>query len=154
MATEISAIRGDVVAPDDHGWDTARQAWNLAADQRPALVVVPVDAADVLAVVEFARSSGMQVAAQGTGHNASAIASLENTILLSTRRMRGVEIDADARIARVEAGTLAAEVCEAATEAGLFPPDSPNVPSTRPRSSPAKTTSGCRPCEPTSTPTG
>ena len=121
MATEISAIRGDVVAPADSGWDTARQAWNLAADQRPALVVAPVDATDVATVIEFARSRGLRVAAQGTGHNASAIPSLDDTILLSTRRMRGVEIDAEARIARVEAGTLAADVCEAATEAGLFP---------------------------------
>jgi hypothetical protein len=76
--------------PADHGWDTAQQAWNLAADQRPALVVAPADAADVAAVIEFARSSGLRVAAQGTGHNASGIASLEDTILLSTRRMRGV----------------------------------------------------------------
>jgi FAD/FMN-containing dehydrogenase len=121
MSTAIPAVRGDVFAPDDSEWDTARQAWNLAADQRPALVAVPVDAADVAAVVDFARSNGLRVAAQGTGHNATAIGSLDDTILLSTRRMRGVEIDAEARIARVQAGTLTVEVAEAATEAGLFP---------------------------------
>jgi FAD/FMN-containing dehydrogenase len=121
MGTDIPAIRGDVVAPADPEWDTARQAWNLAADQRPALVVVPVDAADVVAIVEFARSNGLRVAAQGTGHNARAIGSLDDTILLATRSMRGVEIDAEARIARVHAGTLTVEVAEAATEVGLFP---------------------------------
>jgi FAD/FMN-containing dehydrogenase len=121
MSTVIPAVRGDVFASDDSGWDTARQAWNLAADQRPALVAVPVDAADVVAIVEFARSNGLRIAPQGTGHNASAIRSLDDTILLATRRMRGVEIDAEARIARVQAGTLAVEVAEAATEAGLFP---------------------------------
>jgi FAD/FMN-containing dehydrogenase len=117
----IPAVRGDVFAPDDSGWDTARQAWNLSADQRPALVAVPLDAADVVAVVQFARSNGMRVAPQGTGHNANAIPSLEDAILLSTRRMRGVEIDAEARTARVQAGTLSVEVAEAATESGLFP---------------------------------
>ncbi len=121
MSTVIPKIRGEVSAPADPGWDTARQAWNLAVDQRPALVAEPLDAADVVAVVEFARSNGLRVAAQGTGHNAPAIGSLDDTILLAMRGMRGVEIDAEARIARVQAGTLAAEVCEAATEVGLFP---------------------------------
>jgi FAD/FMN-containing dehydrogenase len=121
MSTVIPAVRGDVLAPDDSGWDTARQAWNLAVDQRPALVAVPVDAADVVAIVEFARSNGLRVAPQGTGHNASPIGSLEDTILLPTRRMRGVVIDAEARTARVQAGTLTVEVAEAATEVGLFP---------------------------------
>jgi FAD/FMN-containing dehydrogenase len=121
MSAIIPAVRGDVFAPDDSGWDTARQAWNLVADQRPALVAVPVDAADVAAVVEFARSNGLRVAAQGTGHNATTIRSLDDTILLSTRRMRAVEIDAEARTVRVQAGTLTVEIAEAATEAGLFP---------------------------------
>ena len=120
MSTVIPKIRGEVSAPADSGWDTARQAWNLAVDQRPALVAEPLDAADVAAVVDYARNNGLRVAAQGTGHNANAIRSLDDTVLLSTRRMRGVEIDAEARIARVQAGTLAAEVCEAATEVGLF----------------------------------
>src|SRR4051812_34099069 len=31
------AVAGDVVTPADAGWDDARRAWNLAADQRPAL---------------------------------------------------------------------------------------------------------------------
>jgi hypothetical protein len=29
-------LTGDVVAPDDDGWDAARQAWNLAINQEPA----------------------------------------------------------------------------------------------------------------------
>ena len=121
MSTVIPKIRGEVSAPADSGWDTARQAWNLAVDQRPALVAEPLDAADVAAVVDFARSNGLRVAPQGTGHNANAIRSLDDTVLLATRRMRGVEIDAEARIARVQAGTLTVEVAEAATEVGLFP---------------------------------
>src|SRR5688500_9335212 len=73
-----AAITGDVVAPADAEWDLARRAWNLAADQRPALVALPADAADVLAIVRFARANGLRVAPQGTGHNATAIASLDD----------------------------------------------------------------------------
>jgi FAD/FMN-containing dehydrogenase len=116
-----AAVTGDIVTPADAEWDLARRAWNLAVDQRPALVALPADAADVVAVVRFARANGLKVAPQGTGHNASAIASLEDTVLLSTQRMRGVEIDAEAQTARVQAGTLWLEVTEASTPYGLFP---------------------------------
>jgi FAD/FMN-containing dehydrogenase len=49
-------IQGDVVGPADPTYDQARLAWNLAADQRPAFVVFPESADDVVAVVEHARS--------------------------------------------------------------------------------------------------
>jgi len=112
---------GAVFTADDDGWDAARQAWNLAVDQRPAAVALPVDGDDVASIVGYARENGLRVAAQGTGHNAAAIASLENTILVSTQRMRGVEIDHAAETARVQAGTLWLEVSEASTPHGLFP---------------------------------
>ena len=106
MLDTLPVLTGDLVTPDQPEWDLARRAWNLAVDQRPALVALPADADDVLAIVEYAIRSGLKVAPQGTGHNASAIASLEDTILLSTQRMRGVEIDTVAETARVQAGTL------------------------------------------------
>ena len=117
----VAALTGDLVSPSDPEWDLARRAWNLAADQRPALVALPADAADVLAVMAFARANGLKVAPQGTGHNAAAIASLEDTILVSTQRMRGVEIDVVGQTARVAAGTLWLEVTEASTPHGLYP---------------------------------
>jgi FAD/FMN-containing dehydrogenase len=121
LAQLAAAIAGDVVSPADPEWDLARRAWNLAADQRPALVALPADAADVVAIVDFARTNGLKVAPQGTGHNATAIASLEDTVLVSTQRMRGVEIDVEAQTARVQAGTLWLEVSEASSPHGLFP---------------------------------
>jgi hypothetical protein len=34
-------IAGEIVLPGDVAWDAARQAWNLAVDQRPVAVVYP-----------------------------------------------------------------------------------------------------------------
>ena len=94
---DIEALRvrvaGDVVAPGDPEWDDARQAWNLAVDQWPAAVALPENAQDVAEVVALAAEAGVQVAPQGTGHNAAALGSLDDTILLKTERMRGVTID-------------------------------------------------------------
>ena len=105
-----SRLHGDVVGPDDAGWDEARRAWNLAIDQRPAAVAFPLTDSDVVAVVDFAREEGLRVAAQATGHGAGAIASLEDTILISTKHMRGVRIDPGTRRARVRAGAVWADV--------------------------------------------
>ena len=63
-------VRGEVVTPADPSYDQARLAWNLAADQRPAVVVFPESADDVVAVVQYARRHGLRIAPQGTGHNA------------------------------------------------------------------------------------
>ena len=117
----VASIRGRIVAPGDPGWDAARQAWNLAVDQRPALVAMPLDLDDVRAIVRYARHHRLRIAPQGTGHSAGALGSLADTILLSTRHMRGVEIDATKRIARVQAGTLWHEVTEATSPFGLYP---------------------------------
>src|SRR6516165_3767786 len=95
---DIRALRarmaGQVVLPDDPGWDGARQAWNLAVDQRPFAVAL-VDSADD--VVEVARAHGLGVAPQGTGHGSSALGALHDAILVKTSRLRGVAIDAAAR---------------------------------------------------------
>ncbi|MEA2383539.1 MAG: hypothetical protein QOH72_3510 [Solirubrobacteraceae bacterium] len=125
VAVDVQDLRsrmdGAVVEPGDATWDEARAAWNLSVDQRPALVAVPATAAGVVAIVNFARERGLRVAPQGTGHNASAIASLQGTILVKTSALRDVEIDAPARRARVGAGVLWAEVTGPASEHGLAP---------------------------------
>jgi FAD/FMN-containing dehydrogenase len=112
-------LAGEIVLPGDGGWDAARQAWNLSVDQRPVAVVFPEAAEDIAAAVELARAVGLRLAAQGTGHSAAPMGPLEGTILVKTSRMRGVEIDAPAKRARVRAGALWGEVVPAAAEHGL-----------------------------------
>ncbi|HWX96204.1 MAG TPA: FAD-binding oxidoreductase [Solirubrobacteraceae bacterium] len=114
-----SMLEGKVVLPEDARFDEAREAWNLAIDQRPSCVVFPESPQDVAAAVLFAAESGQRIAAQGTGHNAAPLGSLEDTILLKTERMRGITIDPVARTVRVESGARWLEVVEAAAPHGL-----------------------------------
>ncbi|WP_308797359.1 FAD-binding oxidoreductase [Agromyces silvae] len=118
LATELD---GRLVTPADDGWDLARAAWNLVVDQRPAAVVIAASAADVARTIDAARVAGLAVAPQATGHNAGPLADggLEDVILLRTHELRGVEIDADARVARVEAGAQWGDVVAAAAPHGL-----------------------------------
>src|SRR6476619_5685263 len=126
MSTTVDDLReqlvGDYVTPEDANWDEARMAWNLAVDQRPAAVAIPETVEDIVEVVRYARANGYRVAGQSTGHNAHPLAAgLDHTVLVKTHRMRGVRIDADARVARVEAGALWMDVTNPAGELGLAP---------------------------------
>jgi FAD/FMN-containing dehydrogenase len=123
------AIAGRLATPNDPDWDQARLAWNLAADQRPEAVAFVAGADDVAATVRFAAESGLRVSAQGSGHGAVSLPSLEGTILVKTERMRGIEVDPAAQTARAEAGVLSLELAEATQEHGLsfLPGSSPDV---------------------------
>ena len=114
-----SSVSGPVLAPSDDGWDAGRQAWNVLADQQPAGVVFAESARDVAATVAFASENALRVAAQGTGHAATALGSLQDTLLLKTMRMGEVRVDPAARVARVEAGVLWGDLAVAAGEHGL-----------------------------------
>jgi hypothetical protein len=114
-------LAGPVTSPGDPEWDTARRAWNLAVDQRPAVVVEPTSADDVKTIVDAARRSALRVAVQSTGHGAGPLGPLDGAVLLKTSRMRAVSISPDSRTARIEAGARAGDVADAAGEHGLAP---------------------------------
>jgi FAD binding domain-containing protein len=124
-APEVRALQdelsGTVTIAGDAGWDEARAAWNLAVDQRPAVVTEPETVADVVAIMRFARERGLRVTAQGTGHGASALGSLHDTVLVKTHRMRVVGIDPECRLARAQAGAVWADIVAPASEHGLAP---------------------------------
>src|SRR5215469_321653 len=112
-------VTGDVFVPGDPGYDQARQAWMLTADQRPAIVVEAASAADVTAAVRFGHSHGLRIAPQGSGHGAAPLEPLDSALLLRTSRLRGVRIDPETRTARAEAGALWQDVAVPAADHGL-----------------------------------
>jgi UDP-N-acetylenolpyruvoylglucosamine reductase len=114
-----STILGDVYVPGDAGYDEARQAWNLYVDQRPSVIVMAESAIDVVKAVDFARTEGLRIAPQGTGHGATSVGDLRGSMLLKTSRMRRVEIYPSSRTARVEAGAEWQDVTVPAAEHGL-----------------------------------
>jgi FAD/FMN-containing dehydrogenase len=124
-----AAIAGQVSVPGQAGYDQARQAWNLAVDERPSVVVVAESASDVVEAVRFARGHGMRIAPQGTGHGAAPLEPLDDAMLLRTTGMRQVDVDPATRTARAEAGAVWQDVIDPAAEHGLtgLAGSSPNV---------------------------
>jgi FAD/FMN-containing dehydrogenase len=122
LALLDSRLAGSLLIPGDPDWDAARTAWNLAVDQRPAAVVIAASVDDITQTVRAAKRLGLSVAPQGTGHNAGPLAArngLADAILLRTSELRGVEVDAEARVARVEPGALWGDVVAAVAPHGL-----------------------------------
>jgi FAD/FMN-containing dehydrogenase len=124
-----AATAGQVFVPGEAGYHQARQAWNLAVDTRPAVVVAAESAADATHAVRYARAHGMRIAPQGTGHGGGPLEPLKGAMLLRTTPMRKVSIDPAARTARAEAGATWQDVIGPAAEHGLtgLAGSSPNV---------------------------
>ena len=93
--------------------------FQLAAPHHPALLVDATTANDVVTAVRDATERGLPVAVQATGHGRSV--ALDGGVLINTSRMAGVRIDAQARVARVEAGVRWGDVVAAAAKFGLAP---------------------------------
>ena len=118
--TSLSALMaGRVIVSGDPDWDSARQAFNVLVDQRPAAVAFPVDERDVATIVNYAREQGLRIAPQATGHNAGPLGSLDGTILAHTSQLTGVSIDAAARRVRVGTGTKWEKITPHLSELGL-----------------------------------
>lgn len=91
----------------------------------PLAVVRAESAADVQATVRWAARNGVPVVPRGAGSGLSGGSNaVDGCVVLSTERMRAVEIDPATRTAVVEPGALNVEVKQAAAEHGLwYPPD-------------------------------
>ncbi len=112
MATQL-------LTPTDADWDAQRGAFNVLIDQRPAAIATPGSAAEVAEVVRAAAAEGRRVAAQRTGHAAAPLGALTDTVLLRTDALNAIEVDREARLGRVGAGTLWGEFVPAASDQGL-----------------------------------
>lgn len=114
-----SVLGGRLSRPSDADWDQARAAWQLLVDQQPAAVVHAASRHDLAVTVRAAGALGLRVAPQTTGHNAAPLGDLSDTILLRTGSLDGVEIDAAAQTARIEAGVSWGDLTTAAAPYGL-----------------------------------
>jgi hypothetical protein len=117
-----AAVRGPLVLPDDPGYESLRQVYNAMIDRHPALIARCVDAADVAAVVDFARDHRVTLAVRGGGHNGGGFGTCDNGIVLDLGLMKGVRVDAAARTVRVAGGCVWGDVDHATHAFGLAVP--------------------------------
>lgn len=112
-------VAGRLLCAGEEGWNGAVGVWNGAVTGRPALVVQPVSARDVAAVVDFAREHRVLLGVKGGGHNIGGTAIADGGLDLDMSRMREIVVDSAARRARVQPGCLLGEVDRATQRHGL-----------------------------------
>jgi FAD/FMN-containing dehydrogenase len=112
-------LHGELVRPEDPGYDEARAIWNGAHDGHPALIARCADADDVRHAIGFARSEGLEVAVRGGGHSIPGFSTTDGGIVIDLSPMKGIEVDASARTGRAEGGVLWQEFDAATQEHGL-----------------------------------
>ncbi|MBT2235766.1 FAD-binding oxidoreductase [Nonomuraea sp. NEAU-A123] len=115
-----NTVRGRVLLPGEDGFDEAARPWAVGVHQPVAAVAEAANAEDVAALVRYAREAGLTVTAQPSGHGASG--DVQGVILLRTGRLDWVEVDAQARIARVGAGARWGRVLAETGKHGLTGP--------------------------------
>jgi FAD/FMN-containing dehydrogenase len=112
-------VEGQVITPDDPGYDQARTVFNAAIDRRPAMIVRVANAVDVARVIALARETGLELAVRGGGHSPAGHGVSEGGIVLDLGALRGLEIDAAAGSAWAGTGLTAGEYTTAAGAHGL-----------------------------------
>jgi FAD/FMN-containing dehydrogenase len=116
-----TTIRGDVLRPGEPGYGD-KPIYNAMHQHRPALIVRCTGTADVVDAVKFARQHGLLVAVRGGGHSVAGLSSCDGGMAIDLTRMRGVDLDPQARVARVQGGALWGDVDRETQAFGLIVP--------------------------------
>ena len=99
-----SRFRGALVTSEHEDYELARRVFNGMIDRRPALIACCTGVADILEALRFAREEGLVVAVRGGGHGVSGDAVVDDGVVIDLSPMKGIQIDPEARLARVQAG--------------------------------------------------
>ncbi|HKT40195.1 MAG TPA: FAD-binding oxidoreductase [Ktedonobacterales bacterium] len=115
-------LRGKLIQPGDAAYEEARKVYNGMIDKRPGLIARCVDAADVIASVNFAREHHLLLAIRGGGHNGPGLSTCDDGLVIDLSEMKGVHVDPKQRTARVAGGATWGEVDHATHAFGLATP--------------------------------
>jgi FAD/FMN-containing dehydrogenase len=100
------SFSGELVQPDDAGYDVWRRVHNGLIDKRPAAIARCQGVADVVDAVRLARARGLDVAVRGGGHNVAGHGTLDRGLLIDLSPMKGIHVDPRARTVRAQGGVL------------------------------------------------
>jgi FAD binding domain/Berberine and berberine like len=115
-------FRGELLSPQDPGYEDARRVWNGSIDRFPALIARCAGVADVIAAVKFAKDNGLLVAVRGGGHSYPGLSVCDGGLVIDLSLMKGIRVDPEARTVRAQAGVLLGELDRETQAFGLAVP--------------------------------
>jgi hypothetical protein len=117
-----ASFTGELITRGDPAYEQGRAVWNGSIDRRPALIARCANESDVAATVTLARRTNLPLAVRSGGHSFPGLSVCDGGLVLDLRSMNAIEVDADSRIARVQAGALLGELDTATQPHGLAVP--------------------------------
>ncbi|HEY1659536.1 MAG TPA: FAD-binding oxidoreductase [Candidatus Sulfotelmatobacter sp.] len=115
-------FKGDLLRPDDPGYEDARTIWNGMVARRPGLIARCADVSDIQAAIRSATDTGILTAVRCGGHSLAGFSTCDGGLVIDLSRMRYVSVDPDAHRARVAGGCLLGSIDTATQKAGLVFP--------------------------------
>jgi hypothetical protein len=115
-------FRGELLSPEDTGYEDARRVWNGSITRFPALIARCAGVADVIAAVKFAKDNGLLVAVRGGGHSYPGLSVCDGGLVIDLSLMKGIRVDPEARTVRAQAGVLLGELDRETQAFGLAVP--------------------------------
>ena len=119
----LDAVRagftGELLQPDDDGYDEARRIHNGLIDRRPTLIARCHGTADVADAIGLARETGLEICIRGGGHNVAGRAVVDGALMIDLSPMRGIHVDPAAQTVRAQGGVLWGELNREAAVHGL-----------------------------------
>ena len=116
------SMAGAVIDPGHPGYDAARRCFNALVDRRPAVIARCTGPQDIAVALDFARTRELEVAVRGGGHNPAGHCVCDDGLVIDLSEMRGVVVDAEARIAHAQGGSTWLDFDSATQEHGLVTP--------------------------------
>jgi FAD binding domain/Berberine and berberine like len=117
-----SRFGGELIGPADAEYEDARKVYNAMIDRRPAVIARPSSTDDVAAAIGFARDHDLPLAIRGGGHNGAGLGTVDDGLVVDMSRLNDVQVDREARTARVGGGATLGQLDAATGEQGLATP--------------------------------
>jgi FAD/FMN-containing dehydrogenase len=95
---------GELIQPQQTGYDTARQIWNGHVQRRPALIARCRGTADVMAAVRFCREHDLPASVRGGGHAVAGHAICDGGVVIDLSAMTGSRVHPLARTIQLQGG--------------------------------------------------
>jgi FAD/FMN-containing dehydrogenase len=115
----ISGFTGELIGPDDAGYDGHREVWNAMVDRRPALIARCATSDDVVRAIHHARDAGLEVAVKCGGHSVLGLSVPDGGLMIDLTPMGDVRVDPESRRATVGGGALLRYLDRASQAHGL-----------------------------------
>src|SRR5215475_10027548 len=106
MSTTIPAdilrdgFSGQVMEPEQPGYEDARRVFNAMIDRCPALIARCASATDVVVAVNTARERDFDVAVRCGGHSFSGLSTCDDGMVIDLSGLKSITVDPRARTAR------------------------------------------------------